>query len=103
MLYHVIFPNSGGHVSVDYHESLKEALDSLGYCDRMFDEKGAIAKGRNGEPLNFVVYFQRKGEPRVPLSVHATTLGAKRAYLKFGRSRAADDVQEYGFMPVTDW
>ena len=110
MMYHVVALEPGqdyGH-TWDYHYALPSALASLRYWrhnGQLYADRRelVLTLGPNGEPLRYVVYFTLKGDKPRAISVHRTVLGAKRAYLKFGRSEKAPDVAEYGFMPIMEW
>jgi hypothetical protein len=104
MLYHVLMPSSeGGHVSLDYREDLTEALDALRHWKSRDDEDMAIAKGKNGEPLRYVVYYAVPATgKRVATGVYATSRGADRATSNLGW-RLEPGVKEWGWSLVTLW
>ena len=104
MMWHILEPDPstpGQYVSIDYTDTLELALRSLrGWSMRLGRDDLALAKGKNGEALHYVVYFRRKDERPQPVSAHHTTLGAKRGYRKWGRANWTDDVVEYGYDTV---
>jgi hypothetical protein len=109
MLYHVLMPASDGfHVSLDYREDLTEALDALRYWRKSPNEDMAISKGPNGEPLRWVFWVEdpdisgRGFSRMLAVSVHATRLGAKRAFNRYSRE-PGEGVRSWGMMPVREW
>lgn len=109
-MWHVLAPHvDGGHNSLDYRDDLTEALDALRYWKQALGEDMAIARGVNGEPLRWVFWVEGSDQSglrltrEVAVSVHRTQLGAKRAYLKYGRRPWDDTARTYGYKMVADW
>lgn len=112
-MFHVIAPASdGGHNSIDYRDTLADALNALRHWRHDTHEDIALAEGKHaqGPTLRFVFWIRVEGEAPTPVSAHATVLGAKRAYLKYGRNHKdwvlgdpGKPVNSWGFMPVKEW
>jgi hypothetical protein len=106
MQWHVLAPHSdGGHNSIDYRDTLDEALMALRYWRRSSADDLAVAKGVNGAPLRWVVYYVSRdihGRRDVPTGAYATARGAKRAMTNLERN-LPEGVNEYGRMRVILW
>jgi hypothetical protein len=109
MMFYVLEPDStapGQYCSIDYDEDLTRALEGLRHWRWSLGRRDlALAKGRNGEALHYVMFTERKGEAKQARSVHRTRLGAKRAFLKFGRSSESGDpeLQSWGWEAIATW
>lgn len=102
MLWHVIAPHSdGGYNSIDYRDTIGEALHALRHWHVDGMPALRLARGVNGEPLEFVTYYRLEGERDVPVGAYRTARGARRAMHNVGR--AHPDAIEYGFRRVEDW
>ena len=102
-LWHVIAPaDGGGHNSLDYREDLTEALDALRHWRHSVDEDIAIAKGANGEPLRYVVWFLSPDTGnRVATGAYATERGARIAAARLGRRLVHP--RQWGWMLAREW
>ncbi len=77
--WHVLAPHSdGGHNSIDYSDSLKDAVHLARHWRMRGDDDLAIARGINGDPLRFVVYWVDKEGNEVVHGVYRTVRGAQR-------------------------
>lgn len=105
MMWHVLAPTAdGGYNSIDYRDTLDEALMALRYWQMRHQRFLRLARGASGEPLGWVVYFvdsDIRGRRDVPTGAYRTLRGARQAMRNLGRARP--ELREYGMMRVSLW
>jgi hypothetical protein len=100
--WHVIRPaDGGGYNSIDYENNLRTAVHMARYWVRQGEDPETIrlAKGVNGEPLEFVTYYNDpETHADVYVDAYRTARGARVAMRNVGRKHP--EVFEYGFQKV---
>jgi hypothetical protein len=100
--WHVIRPAvDGGYNSIDYTNNLPTAVRLARFWVRNGEDRETIrlAKGKNGEPLEFVTYYyDPKTRADVYVGAYRTARGARTAMNNVGRKHP--EVFEYGFQKV---
>lgn len=99
MIWHVLAPHTdGGHNSIDYSDSLADAVHLARHWRLEYGEDLALARGVNGEPLRYVVYYRVKGGKDIYVTAVRTKRGADRVMKRVGREHP--EAVEYGWSLV---